>query len=224
MYIFGGSTRGYEPLTDVAALHITSMSWLVFPTMHPLLFLSSVCRTSVFRKQIFLFTDRDMSVIRGKGKVYVLDTAQIRWLPDPRNVDMVPEAFESGYVSMRRTERKDEPKESDDKPKTVSIYKLEPTALLEFISAFASKLCQSLGGLLSGQRDILEKVTQILPGLLTDYSIKLSLGQEKGPQKDAAQIVHQYRRFVASTTSMSNMHISLFLPHLLLKSIKSDYF
>jgi hypothetical protein len=131
---------------------------------------------------------------------------------------------DSGNASRRRTEKKDDPKESDDKPKIVSIYESDPTALSDFISAFASKLCQSLGGLLSGQRDILEKVTQILPGLLTDYSIKLSLGQEKGPQKDAAQIVHQYRRFVASTASTSNMHISPFLPHLLLKSIKSDYF
>jgi len=89
----------------------------------------------------------------------------------------------------------------------------------KLISAFGSELCQSLRALLSGQQDNVTTVTQILPGLLKDYSIKLSHGEKEGPKKDAAVFVYQYRQYVASTASMSNMHIYPFLSRLPLKSI-----
>jgi len=106
MYIFGGCTLEADFLMDCAALHITSKRWLVFPTKWPAPNSRSVCGTSVFRQQIFLFTGIPNNLFERVREVYVLDTAQIQWLSDKSMGKQALSnlASDSEYTSMGQIE------------------------------------------------------------------------------------------------------------------------
>jgi Galactose oxidase, central domain len=206
MYILGGRTINGDYLSDLAALHITSKRWLILPTTWPAPS-HSVYSMTAFRQQIFVLAGATSRAPKA-SEVYVLDTTQIRWPLGTWLKDMGEEAFisppsDSAYGSMDRTMTMNEQEGSNESTKTVRTYNLDLTLVkVKLISAFASELCQSLRDVLGDQQDIVKTVTQILPGLLEDYSIKLSHGGKKGLQKDAAGFVRQYRQYVTSTASL----------------------
>lgn len=103
---------------------------------------------------------------------------------------------------MERRKKRKEQKRSDDKPAAVNSSQTYLEVVKdELISAFVHELCESLKGLLSGQQDIVHQVERILPGLLEDYSSKLSHGVKWRLQKEkeAAAFVRFHCQYVSST-------------------------
>ena len=110
MYIFSGCTLEHDSLGDCAAFHIASRRWRVFPTQSPAPSLRSVYSATVFRQQILLFAGVVTEASETFSEVYVLDTAQIQWLPVTRHEAMGKQALsslasDSGYASMGRIEQ-----------------------------------------------------------------------------------------------------------------------